>query len=378
MLRYIRSLAISAALVLVGVASKPLGAQDPLLFQLHVKSGIRLQADTSGGLVAFGKHNLTCNVIPAAGIGARMMWFPCKAAFRAGEIDALAPDRWNENKIGAFSFAAGRNTEASGDASVAIGMGNIASGYRAAALGGYNTVTGDNGFAAGSNNECYAHACVALGSMSKADALGSIAIGTNSVASGGQSMALGNGANTNKRIGAFVWSDAGILPTLSQADNEFRVRARGGVVLRTGGDGSSPLGNNGSTGCDLAAGSGSWSCVSSRYVKEHFADVDGEDVLAKISVMPVTTWSYIAENNGVRHMGPVAQDFYTAFRLGTDSASIGMIDINGVNLAAVKALEQRTADLRAAQDQLAEKAKRIDALEQRVGRLENVLRKKLK
>ena len=377
MLRNIRLLAIPAVLVAVASVSKPLGAQDPLLLQLHVKSGIRLQADTSGGLVAFGKRSLACNVIPAAGIGARMMWFPCKAAFRAGEIDALGPDRWNENKIGALSFAAGRNTEASGVASVAIGMGNIASADRATALGGYNIVTGQNGFAAGSNNECYATTCVALGFASKAYGYGAVAIGNSNIASGDQSMALGNGANT-KHVGAFVWSDPGIIATSSQADNEFRIRARGGVVLRTGGDGTSPLGNNGNTGCDLAAGSGSWGCVSSRYVKENFAEVDGEDVLAKISAMPVTTWNYIAENKAVRHMGPVAQDFYSAFALGTDSASIGMIDINGVNLAAVKALEQRTADLNAAQEQLVEKAKRIDALDERVARLEKALGKKLK
>jgi hypothetical protein len=94
--------------------------------------------------------------------------------------------------------------------------------------------------------------------------------------------------------------------------------------------------------------------------------------------MPVTTWNYIAEGKDVRHMGPFAQDFYAAFQLGTDSTSIGMIDINGVNLAAVKALAERTAELKAAQAALDEKVRRIDELEERVARLERVLLKKHK
>jgi len=161
----------------------------------------------------------------------------------------------------------------------------------------------------------------------------------------------------------------------NQANNEFRVRAAGGIKLRTSTAANAAPGTAGNTGCDLPAGSGSWSCASSRDVKENVDEVDGEGVLAKLHDVPVTTWNYITEGREVRHMGPFAQDFYAAFELGTDSTSIGMIDINGVNLAAIKALEQRTSELRAAQAALDERTRRLEHMEHRVAQLEKALQK---
>ena len=56
----------------------------------------------------------------------------------------------------------------------------------------------------------------------------------------------------------------------------------------------------------------------------------------------VSTWSYIAEGRQVRHLGPVAEDFFASFGLGPSSTSIGLGDMDGVNFMAVKALEDRT------------------------------------
>ena len=81
------------------------------------------------------------------------------------------------------------------------------------------------------------------------------------------------------------------------------------------------------------------------------------------------------EGKEVRHMGPSSQDFCLAFGLGTDSTSIGMIDINGVNLAAIKALEQRTSELRVALTALDDRARRLEHLEQWVTQLEKALQK---
>src|SRR5688500_14639459 len=44
---------------------------------------------------------------PISGAGARMMWYPGKAAFRTGFIDAA---QWDKDNIGHFSFAAGYST----------------------------------------------------------------------------------------------------------------------------------------------------------------------------------------------------------------------------------------------------------------------------
>jgi hypothetical protein len=219
-------------------------------------------------------------------------------------------------------------------------------------------------------------ACVAIGWGNNADGEGAVAIGYRNTANGYHAVALGHRASSNGHAGTFTFGDWSTTDSVrNQADNEFRVRAKGGIALRTSDKSNDAPGVNGNTGCDLPSGSGSWSCASSRYVKENVADVDGDDVLTKVRDIPVTTWNYIAEGKQVRHMGPFAQDFYAAFGLGTDSASIGMIDINGVNLAAIKALEERTVALKAAQTALEAKSQRLDQLEERVARLEKLLGK---
>lgn len=73
--------------------------------------------------------------------------------------------------------------------------------------------------------------------------------------------------------------------------------------------------------------------------------VDGNDILSRLRKIPVTTWNYISEGQQVRHMGPMAEDFHKAFGLGTSNTSIGVQDIAGVSMAAIKALELRTAEL---------------------------------
>jgi hypothetical protein len=83
--------------------------------------------------------------------------------------------------------------------------------------------------------------------------------------------------------------------------------------------------------------------------------------------VPVNSWSYIGEQGNVRHLGPFAEDFRAAFGLGTDERSIGLLDIDGVNFAAVKALETRTEQL---QQQIQERDRRIADLEARLERLE--------
>ncbi len=41
----------------------------------------------------------------------------------------------------------------------------------------------------------------------------------------------------------------------------------------------------------------------------------------------------------------MAQDFHAAFGLGENDVSISYVDINGINMRAIQALEQRTRDL---------------------------------
>jgi hypothetical protein len=69
-------------------------------------------------------------------------------------------------------------------------------------------------------------------------------------------------------------------------------------------------------------------------------------VLDKVARLPIDRWSYKSER-GVRHVGPMAQDFYAAFGVGADDKHITSIDEDGVALAAIKALHAENAMLRA-------------------------------
>jgi hypothetical protein len=150
------------------------------------------------------------------------------------------------------------------------------------------------------------------------------------------------------------------------ANNEFAARATGGFRFRTN--------LAGTTGCNLPAGSGVFNCTSSRMTKENFSLVNGNDVLSKLRGMDVSTWNYIAEGRQVRHMGPWAEDFFGAFRLGTGNTSIGVQDLAGVSLAAIKELDKRTVEI----DQLREEVNQLRSanseLERRLATLEQLLK----
>ncbi len=54
--------------------------------------------------------------------------------------------------------------------------------------------------------------------------------------------------------------------------------------------------------------------------------------------MPLSTWNYKAQDDSIRHMGPMAQDFHAAFGLGVSDKLIDTIDPDGVALAAIQGL----------------------------------------
>jgi len=50
----------------------------------------------------------------------------------------------------------------------------------------------------------------------------------------------------------------------------------------------------------------------------------------------------------VRHIGPMAQDFAAAFRVGSDDTHITTVDESGVALAAIQQLYRENQELKAA------------------------------
>ena len=94
------------------------------------------------------------------------------------------------------------------------------------------------------------------------------------------------------------------------------------------------------------------SIISDRNLKEHFAAVDGRDILARMAAVPVRTWNYKNQDSSIRHIGPMAQDFAVAFGVGESDKRISVVDANGVAFAAIQALYEM----------IQEKDSQIDAL----------------
>ena len=102
-----------------------IGTINPLA-RLHV-------ADSSVLFSASGDTSLTPDLPPIQGAGRRMLWYSDKAAFRAGFVDGT---QWDD--IGAYSFASGYNTKASGLMSTAMGSNTIAKSNTSLVIGAYN------------------------------------------------------------------------------------------------------------------------------------------------------------------------------------------------------------------------------------------------
>jgi hypothetical protein len=94
------------------------------------------------------------------------------------------------------------------------------------------------------------------------------------------------------------------------------------------------------TGARLTDG-GVWMDNSDRNAKENFTPVDPRDILDRVTSLPVQQWNYKTEGPDVRHIGPVAQDFYQAFHTGDDDKHLAALDSAGVALAAMQGLNQK-------------------------------------
>ena len=102
-------------------------------------------------------------------------------------------------------------------------------------------------------------------------------------------------------------------------------------------------------------------------MKEGFTAFAPGDVLDKVAALPISQWKYKVEPDGIKHLGPVAQDFHAAFGLGDSDRAIGSVDESGVALAAIQGLNQKLEQENAAMK------RENKALEDRLSRLEKAL-----
>ncbi len=282
--------------------------------------------------------------------------------------------------------------------------------------GGYgNSITGPYAVIAGGSTN------TAVGSYS------TVPGGSLNVAQGTFSFAAGQQAHANNQ-GAFVWADSQNATYASWASDQFCIRAQGGVQLdpttslffgsntrqmvnlygtaygigvqagtlffrsdgsfANSGDFSWFRGGTFNNGQNQPGSGGaemmrldhlgnlnvsnnvvahSLILASDRNLKSNFIAVDAQAVLAKVSALPITAWNFKSEA-GVRHLGPMAQDFYAAFGMGADDKHIAVVDEGGVALAAIQGLNQKLnekdaeiQDLKQQNDSLSERLNELEA-----------------
>jgi trimeric autotransporter adhesin len=340
---------------------------------------------------------------------------------------------------GVYSFIGGGefNTASGFQGVVGGGVGNVASGPTSTVVGGLTNVASENdGFVGGGmfNTASGPYASVTGGVLNTASGESAMVLGGyGNSASGYASFAAGYEAQA-ANFGSFVWADAALEEVFSStADNQFAVRAGGGVLLEAnvkvgtgGGDyrqlalgggnstgflyGSFPrfadgihLGYNyyaDASGHDVIANTsgatsrltlgygfislniggvdaapttqrlladssgvtvnGTFNNSSDRNAKQDFAPVSPSRVLEKLVQLPISEWSY-KEDAATRHIGPMGQDFYSIFNLGTDEKHIAPIDEGGVALAAIQGLNQK---LEQKETEIIELKARLERLEQ--------------
>jgi hypothetical protein len=307
--------------------------------------------------------------------------------------------------------------------SIGGGFGNTASGFSSVVGGGrFNSCRGSDsviGGGYGNTNALAGSVTIGGGQYNAANGpWGTVPGGRDNAANGRYCFAAGRRAKS-LHDGAFVWADSTDADFASTANDQFLIRAAGGVGIGTNapnstlhvqGSGnraaisaysptinSAVYGENTSGGFGVsgrtigsgyavygdnanAAGwagyfngnvrvTGTLNPPSDRHVKRDFETVNAREVLEKVAALSIQTWAYTNDTAAARHLGPVAQDFKAAFGLGADDKSIATVDADGVALAAIQGLNEKV------EEQLRVKEARINALERELAALKELVTK---
>ncbi len=158
---------------------------------------------------------------PFSGFGHRMFWYTDKAAFRIGRNVGYNTER---DSIGYYSFGAGDNVQAKGDAAVAFGANTYAGDFSAVAFGFNNRSEGQYTFSVGVSNTSYGQGSftaglgsvgigqfsVAIGSYDTNSGYASICLGHKNKASSDYSSAIGHN-NKTSGIASFVHGELNVV-----------------------------------------------------------------------------------------------------------------------------------------------------------------------
>lgn len=271
----------------------------------------------------------------------------------ASGLNALYLNTAGDNNTAAGAYALYGNTN--GQNNTAAGVDALYSNIS----GGYNTAGGTYALYANTN-------------------------GNNNTASGAYALRNNAGGSSNTAIGAYA------LYAITTGSNNIALGFGAGQTIITGSS-NIDIGNAGfvddanvvrigttQTATYLVGTvyANSVALTSDRNLKQGFTSVNPEEILDRISGLPITEWQYKADPDGTRHIGPMAQDFHSAFGLnGGDDRHISTVDEGGVALAAIQGLNQKIeTGNRQLQAENAELKRRNNLLEKRLARLEELVR----
>ncbi len=272
---------------------------------------------------------------------------------------------------GYATVAGGRENIASGDNStVSGGFQNQTSGSGSSVAGGaLNQASGNSSHVAGGVNNR------AIGDYSLAAGGGSSARGVRSTAIGNKAVAIDDGSMVFSASPSTLIADS----IKSGGSGQMVLRATGGIYITNASSEQAPydvtkLINTSVAGCYLTA-AGVWTSTSDKNAKENFQSVDGFEILEKLSQLPITEWNYKVDPDGVKHIGPMAQDFYKLFEVGYDDRSITTIDPSGVAFAAIQALYKKTEELKATTSKLKNQEDELARMKEQLAQMQAVLNK---
>lgn len=167
---------------------------------------------------------------PISGSGRRMMWYPDKAAFRAGWVSG---GQWNKENIGDYSVAAGYNPTASGYTSIAMGSSPTATGDYSIALGFGSIASAFNCTAIGYGTRAFTGSSTALGYFTTASGAGSTAMGANTTAKSAYETVIGIWNTDYTPLDTVSWNGADRLFTVANGINALN-RSDAMVILKNG------------------------------------------------------------------------------------------------------------------------------------------------
>jgi hypothetical protein len=220
--------------------------------------------------------------------------------------------------------------------SLLIGSVNIVSGNNSASIGYSNLVTGESSVVIGAQSRATGGASLAVGMTVKATGYNSIAMGNGVIASGERSVAMGTSANTNNKMGSFVFADGNIDDISATANDQMTMRFIGGYRLYT----NTSL----TSGVILNSNGNSWATISDSTKKENFIRAEGKNFLNKIANLKLGSWNYKGENSKTnRHYGAMAQEIFSAFgkdAIGTigNDTTIASADMDGIMMITLQEL----------------------------------------